>query len=456
LLLVQGLSGEAAEFQAAHLVGAANRITSYNRGEGSTMFYAYTFLSWLYLALPIAAAGFAIGVARKRAKAMPIWMLLRTCTTGTLIGGAVVVAYASLGDINIPFGQWLLACWMGISAMCAVSGLNWVLSRGVARIFRIDPKSGKGGRNWAQATAGILQAFLLMAIGLPFLGSLLILYRPKSPSPGTPLTLIDAPYQTVIFPATDGTSLEGWWIPATHNRRTDARGSVKWGHDTVLLCHGFGADKARDLFLAATLVANGYNILAIDLRAHGHSGGQFTGFGGIESRDVLGAVRWLREAHPAQSRRILGLGESLGAAALIEAASDPGPEGQSIDAIAAYNPYDQLSVLMNEVARQRSIPAGRWAFEHMVLPVASMQIGSDLAGVSPAKAVMSLWPRPILVLGNPMTRQVGGDRSYEFYRDAMQPKYAFWRDDAARDALLHDDTAALTVRIFFDEEQSIL
>jgi len=308
-----------------------------------------------------------------------------------------------------------------------------------------------------QIAAGVVQATLLVIVGLPYLGSLLVLYRPKAPASGDPQSLVNAgAFETVAFEATDGTPLEGWWIPATRNARTDGRGTVKWGSDTVLLCHGFGADKGRDLFLAADLVANGYNVFALDFRAHGHSGGQFTGMGGIESRDVLGAVRYIRRTHGGQCNRILGLGEGLGAVALINAAADPGPEGQAIAAIAAYNPYDNLGGVLRTVAAEHTVRPGRWAFMNAVLPVASAQLGADLLHVSPAAALGAFWPRPILVLGDPKSRDPLYGRSFDLYESAYQPKYAYWRDDAEPSALLHDRRAALTVRIFFDGEQSIL
>jgi fermentation-respiration switch protein FrsA (DUF1100 family) len=420
------------------------------------MLYVYPVISWIYLAVPLVAIVVAITVARRTGRPRSLRVLLRTMTTGGVLGGAVATLYASVGGALVPPGQVALACYLGAATLCIVFALNWCIYQGVSRLFRFGAPSGPVPRR-AQVAAGAMQGLLLIVLGLPYLGSVLFLYRPEAPSHGTPATLVDAPtYQVVHFRAFDTTPLEAWWIPAQRNADTDGRGSVQWGRDTVLFCPGFSADKASQLFLVKDLVANGYNVLAVDLRAHGRSGGHFTGLGAVEGRDVLGAVRWLRAHHASECGRILGLGESLGAVALIEAAADPGPDGQAIDAIAAYNPYDALSSVVNEVARRHTIPVGQWALRHVVVPIASAQLGTDLAHASSGIAVRSLWPRPLLVIGNPKGAFVGGADSFDLYQDALQPKYAYFRDDADANTLLHDKTAALTVRVFFDEERSIL
>jgi len=421
------------------------------------MFYSYLVISWAYLLLPIVTAAIVLSYSRATGRLWPIRMFLRTCSIGAFVGGAVATSYSFMGGVITSPRVMASACYLGVAALCVVTGLNWFLFNVVSTVCRSKRIENRtASEAMRQSITGVLHAALLVIIGLPYLGSVLLLYRPKVPGPGDPRTLIDASFEEVRLRATDGIAIDAWWVPTTRNSRTDGRGSLKQGHDTVLLCHGFGRDKAGDLFLAGDLVANGYNLLAIDLRAHGRSGGQFTAFGGIESRDVLGAVQWLRTRHPDQSRRILGLGESLGAVALIEAAADPGPNGRAIDAIAAYNPYDSLSPLIKTLAAEHTIPAGQWVLNRCIVPIASAQLGIDLQSVSPAKRVQDLWPRPILILGNSATTGPLGAGSYNLYRNALQPKYSYWRDDADPQAILYDKAAALTVRIFFDGERSIL
>src|SRR5205823_4336360 len=113
-------------------------------------------------------------------------------------------------------------------------------------------------------------------------------------------------FQTVSFDATDGTHLSGWWIPARGPAHSS--GGFERGTRTVLVCHGWGANKAKQLTMARFFVPGGYNVLAMDFRGHGESAGQLTTFGDVERRDVLGAVRWIRSIHPEQAHRLFGIG----------------------------------------------------------------------------------------------------------------------------------------------------
>lgn len=420
------------------------------------MQYIYPIVTWAYLAIPLISVAVAIRASRRRRNWHPVHVVCRAWIMGLLLGAGVALTYRSLGNFELPIMQLMRAAYTGAAAMCVLYGLNWLLWLVVSRMLRIDNRNSRPPSLILQILAGCAQALLIVALGTPYLGSVLLLYRPKAPSMGDPQSILAASFESVSFDATDGTKIAGWWIPVTRNRHTDHHGSDKKGHATVLLCHGFGADKSSDLFLVESLVSNGYNILAIDLRAHGQSGGQFTGFGGVESRDVLGAIRYLHRDRADASRRIVGLGEELGAVALIEAAADPSDEGQSIAAIAAYNPYDRFSQVVSDASAHRTMGPGQWLIMNTILPLASAQIGTNLHDQSAVVALKALWPRPILILGDRMTHEPGAAQSFDVYQQAFQPKYGYWSDDAGASAVLHDPTAALTVRIFFDEEKSIL
>jgi uncharacterized protein len=70
---------------------------------------------------------------------------------------------------------------------------------------------------------------------------------------------------------------------------------------------------------AAFLVHAGYNVLVLDLRGHGESAAQYASPGYLESRDVLGAIHYVRDRGEHAPIALLGL--SYGAAAVVLAAA---------------------------------------------------------------------------------------------------------------------------------------
>ena len=298
--------------------------------------------------------------------------------------------------------------------------------------------------------SGVVRVVLLFAIGLPYVMACVMTYRPKVVPHDDPISLLGFGYTPVEFRATDGVRISAWWIPALESSGQRRSRRSDFGAKTVLVCHGLAANKANQLIMARKLVPAGYNALALDFRAHGESGGQLTSFGDLESRDVLGAVRWLREHHPEQSRRIVGVGASMGAAALIAAAADPGPNGQAIEAIAVYGTYDDLGRLAVDVARDHFLPPVDWLAAHVSLPMASVLVGANLGHFQPARYVRDLWPRPILVIHGMRDQIIPFDRGQRLFKAASFPKQNLWLPTEGHNEIIDDEDAANTVREFFD------
>jgi pimeloyl-ACP methyl ester carboxylesterase len=115
--------------------------------------------------------------------------------------------------------------------------------------------------------------------------------------------------ETVAFSATDGVPLKAWWIPAP----TSARG-------TMIIAPGGDYTRQAMLPRAAFLVHGGYNVLAIDLRGHGESGGRFISPGLVERRDLLGAIQYVRSR--GERGPIALMGACLGGVASLFAAAE--------------------------------------------------------------------------------------------------------------------------------------
>jgi len=167
----------------------------------------------------------------------------------------------------------------------------------------------------AAATAGIA-AFLARRMIAP----------PRQPLRLSPAGL-GLPFAEVTFPAQDGLRINGWFIPAGDAARQQRA--------TIILLHGWSWNRLGDaaddvmarltgtepvdlLRLAYALHQDGFHVLMFDWRNHGESAADTpVTFGREESRDLLGALAWLRGREDVDPARIGAIGFSMGANALL-------------------------------------------------------------------------------------------------------------------------------------------
>jgi len=125
----------------------------------------------------------------------------------------------------------------------------------------------------------------------------------------------------------DGAELAVWVI----------RGKQAQGRGTVAVLHGLGESKACYLPLGERLAGLGFDVVLIDLRGHGDSGGEYTTYGSLESRDVKAVLDNLLDAKSVHLP-IYAFGPTLGGSAAIQyAAIDPRCKG-----VLALTPYKDL------------------------------------------------------------------------------------------------------------------
>jgi alpha-beta hydrolase superfamily lysophospholipase len=82
----------------------------------------------------------------------------------------------------------------------------------------------------------------------------------------------------------------------------------------VILLHGYTDAKVGAIAWAPLLRSLGYSVLAIDLRAHGDSEGKYSTAGFYERHDLTQVIDQLKRDYPNETRRIVLLGMSMGAA----------------------------------------------------------------------------------------------------------------------------------------------
>jgi alpha-beta hydrolase superfamily lysophospholipase len=353
----------------------------------------------------------------------------------------------------------VLGAYFATGLLLLLKVFDWGVRRTLIRALAIPREQKQEAKltPWLATrllVAAGLRVGIVAAVALPVVMASVMTYRPKVAPAENPKSELGFDYQRVEFRSTDGVKLVGWWIPAA-DRHGSVRHDPDWGKNTVLVCHGLAASKANQLILARQLVPGGFNVLAFDFRAHGESGGQLSTFGDLERRDVLGAVRWVQQKHPESSRKIFGVGASMGGAALIAAAADPSPEGRSIQAVATYAAYDSLGSLARRISDDYFVQPLGWLLLHVGVPVASAQTGVNLAAFSPGKLAWRIWPRPILLIHGKEDEVIPFGQGTELYQQAALPKYYLWIARGTHNDIIANDSAAHSVLLFFRASRAI-
>jgi len=136
-------------------------------------------------------------------------------------------------------------------------------------------------------------------------------------------------YREVGLRTSDGLRLSAWWVE---------RGSSR----AAVLVHGWGAGRASRHVLETAVVYEeaGFDVLMLDLRAHGKSEGGRVTLGYREVRDVQAALSWLEKRGYEQ---VVLHGWSMGGAAVIQAAPETG-----VAAVVGESAYADLPPLLRE------------------------------------------------------------------------------------------------------------
>jgi uncharacterized protein len=140
-----------------------------------------------------------------------------------------------------------------------------------------------------------------------------LIYLPSGSPP--PAATVLAQARDVTLETSDGLALGAWFVPAT------GPGPGM----TVLVANGNAGNRALRAQLAAALARRGLAVLVFDYRGYGGNPGSPTEAG--LARDVRAAYRFLVEKAGVPRDRLLYFGESLGAAVVVDLATEHPPAG---------------------------------------------------------------------------------------------------------------------------------
>ncbi len=158
----------------------------------------------------------------------------------------------------------------------------------------------------------------------------------------------------------------------------------------VMVLHGIADSRVGSAGFAPMFLEKGYAVLLPDSRGHGVSEGRFVTYGLQEKYDAIAWAEWMRRAG---CRKVYGLGESLGAAVLIQAAA----VRPAFAAIVAECPFADL----REIAEYRVAAAGPLAKAVVASGMLYARIvdGLDFSQVSPVRSIAATSTPFLLIHG---------------------------------------------------------
>lgn len=178
--------------------------------------------------------------------------------------------------------------------------------------------------------------------------------------------------------------LASWWIPSPA-----ANGRC------IVLIHGYADAKVGAIAWAPMLHELGWNILAIDLRAHGESEGAFVTGGCVERRDMEQVIDELRARRPADTRHLVLFGLSLGATVAIGTAD---LRDDLAGVILDSPPADERRAVMVQFDLM-GMP-GRW-LQGPAIGIACWMAGSEIAAIRPLDLIERIGcPLMLILSGN--------------------------------------------------------
>lgn len=152
--------------------------------------------------------------------------------------------------------------------------------------------------------------FLLILVLYLFQGKMIFI--PYQDIVATPSDL-GLKFEDINFKTQDGTSLNGWFIPAENAKHT------------VLFCHGNGGNISHRLDTISLYNKLPLSVFIFDYRAYGKSTGVISEKGLYE--DVAAAWNYLTETRKIAPKKIIIIGRSVGGAIAARAAAEHSPGG---------------------------------------------------------------------------------------------------------------------------------
>ncbi len=186
---------------------------------------------------------------------------------------------------------------------------------------------------------------------------------------------------------------------------------------SVIIVHGYCAKLYYRLMDVPYYYKKGYNVLLIDLRAHGESEGKDITLGALESKDTIEWAKWLSKR--TNNSKIILDGVSMGAATVLNCSGNPDLPNNVVGIVADCSYTSPMDISRHIIKRTFKIPgklstqiAKRYAkaFHHY-----DMSIDSPINNIKKAKI-------PALIIHGDKDDFVPFSMSQDIYDNYAGPK----------------------------------
>lgn len=273
--------------------------------------------------------------------------------------------------------------------------------------------------------------FTLIAVAFIILLSLWVFYlaiRPIRITSTTTPAYFGITYENISIQTTDGITIKGWFVP---NKNPHA--------PTIILLHGYPADKG-DILPSRIFLHKKYNLLFIDFRYLGESGGHYSTIGKDEILDLRAALDYLNKRN---IHEVAVWGLSMGGAVALMTA----PGTKEIKGIIAESPYARLDWLADS---HYPIPGMDYIIGQFLRVWGWVFLHADINSIQPVKSAAAL-TIPLLIFYSKADRVISYQHA-ELMRETLKNKSnvtIIIQEDAPHGAL--PDNYQEVINHFFDK-----
>lgn len=286
------------------------------------------------------------------------------------------------------------------TGLLAVAGGALLVGVGVTTLWQTRRRHSSIWRRYLRrAIIVVISVGAAYFVFLPFGLSYVFTHSARAVVPEAKL---DAAYENVKFSTRDGLTLKGWYVPSRNGA-------------AVIAAPG----RAGSQRPARMLVHHGYGVLLFDRRGEGKSDGDPNEFGWSGATDLDAAVTYLEHRRDVRGGRIGGIGLSVGAETLLQAAAQShGLKAVVSDGAGSRSVREDASLAgwrnWAEVPTSMVVSAGVALFSNRLPPP---QLNALVARIA---------PRPVLFIYGEHDQPNVRGLTPKYYRNAGDPK-ELWR-----------------------------